>query len=863
MAKDAELTVKIGANSKAFSKELDKVARDVKKRNAFLSNLDKNQKAEFIARERKLSELIDKRNAALKRGAAIGFAVVAAGIAFSIKSFADFEQGLAGVSKTTNIVGDDLEKLGDEITEISKASGISTNALLTLAQSAGQMGITGTPNIVKFTKAMATLEKTTNIAGETGAIAIAQLVGLSNEDFGNIDRISSVIVDLGNNFATLEDNIVFTASEIAGAGSIFGITATQALSLAAAFSELKVPPELARTAITLAMGGIRDAIRGGGEELEVLQEVTGQTADQLKESFGKDATVVFQQFIDGLARMEKQGVSTDDTLKAFNLQGLRMKPTFQKLAAGSDVVRDALLRGKDAYDSNTFAQKELAVQLDTTQGRLNQAKQRYNEIARDIGKEFNPVVTDSTNLLSDLAPVIKDFVIPALKLLLETLDTLIVGFSAITDGIGFLVLKLWEFGNAAVSVADNINNKFKKTGDAIKASLGFGDIENNVVTNIDTKSKPLDLASGEREYEAFKANIERKKKLKDEELKQQQDGQKADFDAVQAKEEAEQKAFEANKTRAEISALLDNENRTASEEQHLQSLIKKEQADIETETRKRDRAILANLLDNENRTADEEASLNSLLAKEANEIEIEERKLERETEKREAKLELEQEQFEEDLERLNERLSGKRELEDEFTSLVDLKEAERLKNKAKGTKDEDKADKAFAKAKIKTGQEVTASLIASTTELFDKKTAIGQAAAIADKAMRISESIQFTYTGATRALADYPAPYSYGVAAATVAAGLANVATISGAADGGMVHGGVFGRDTEPFLLAKGEAIVPSKLNPLSTDFEGEFGEGGLGGFGGGQNVQVEISLTDDAARFITAGQREDSALGV
>lgn len=53
------------------------------------------------------------------------------------------------------------------------------------------------------------------------------------------------------------------------------------------------------------------------------------------------------------------------------------------------------------------------------------------------------------------------------------------------------------------------------------------------------------------------------------------------------------------------------------------------------------------------------------------------------------------------------------------------------------------------------------------------------------KAANISQAIMDTYAGATRALKDYPAPWSYAVAGATMAAGLARVASIRSQSFGG------------------------------------------------------------------------------
>jgi hypothetical protein len=67
------------------------------------------------------------------------------------------------------------------------------------------------------------------------------------------------------------------------------------------------------------------------------------------------------------------------------------------------------------------------------------------------------------------------------------------------------------------------------------------------------------------------------------------------------------------------------------------------------------------------------------------------------------------------------------------------------------------------------------------------------------KAANISQAIMDTYAGATRALKDFPAPFSYAVAGTTLASGLARVASIksqtfggaSAASGGGAASGGV------------------------------------------------------------------------
>lgn len=79
------------------------------------------------------------------------------------------------------------------------------------------------------------------------------------------------------------------------------------------------------------------------------------------------------------------------------------------------------------------------------------------------------------------------------------------------------------------------------------------------------------------------------------------------------------------------------------------------------------------------------------------------------------------------------------------------------------------------------------------------------------KALNVAQAIRNTYQGATLALATYPPPFGAIAAASTVALGLAQVAQITGANDGALVTGGEFGKDTEPFMLSKGEIVAPAK----------------------------------------------------
>ena len=111
------------------------------------------------------------RASALRRhmrllGGVIAVAAVGRGLQQMVKLYADFETGLIGVGKTADLSGAELEALGKDIDELSKRMPVATDELLAIAQSAGQLGVKGSDNILKFTETVAKLGTATDLSGD-------------------------------------------------------------------------------------------------------------------------------------------------------------------------------------------------------------------------------------------------------------------------------------------------------------------------------------------------------------------------------------------------------------------------------------------------------------------------------------------------------------------------------------------------------------------------------------------------------------------------------------------------------------------------------------------------------------------------
>ena len=125
----------------------------------------------------------------------------------------------------------------------------------------------------------------------------------------------------------------------------------------------------------------------------------------------------------------------------------------------------------------------------------------------------------------------------------------------------------------------------------------------------------------------------------------------------------------------------------------------------------------------------------------------------------------------------------------------------------------------------------------SSIEGFNKLAAQNKKLFQIQKAYNIAQAIMDTYTGANKALALYPPPISYAMAAGQIALGMANVATIksqsfSGRAVGGRVEAG------NPYMVGEQgrEMFIPSTRGQIVKNSDVEK-------MGGGSVVNVNFTV--------------------
>lgn len=305
----------------------------------------------------------------------------------------EFQDAFADVQKTVDETSTtSYEDLSTGLRELAKEVPVTADQLAHIAGLAGQMGVKA-DDIVKFTESMVQFGDATNITSEEAVQDIAQIYNVIGRggDFGDLDNLLSTIVELGNNTATTEKDIVEMFRNVAAASSRVGMTEPQMAALAATLSSLGLDKGGA-SAISRIMTNIDKAVDTGGKSLAEWAEVAGMSADKFQQVWGQDAAAGLLAVVEGIAKSNEEGTSFNQTLENLGISEIRQVDTLSRLVNAHENYAENIEMANAAYGEGTALSVEAAKRYNTVASKIKILKNNFTEFALTIGDILLPYI---------------------------------------------------------------------------------------------------------------------------------------------------------------------------------------------------------------------------------------------------------------------------------------------------------------------------------------------------------------------------------------------------------------------------------------------------------------------------------------
>lgn len=412
--KEYQLAIRIaGTVDKSFGASMDAAKRNLIQYQRQFDKLNNNLKK------------VDKGfDGILKAGkACLGAIATAAGVASAavgamgsaaIHEGSEFESAFAGVKKTVEATAEEYAQLRQTIFDMTKAIPSGAAEIAGVMEIAGQLGI-AKESLADFTETMINIGVSTNLSAEEAATNLAkfanvvQMADYGTDGISNWERLGSVIVDLGNNFATAEAEIVEMGTRLASTGSLVGLSEAQIMALATAMSSVGIDAEAGGTAISKLLKNMQLAVELNSGALADYASVANMTGEQFRQTFRDDATVALSAFIEGLNDTERNGRSAIAILDDMKLTEIRLSNTIQALSGAEGVMSDALRTANDAWSENTALAAEAEKRYETAESRVQIMKNAVSELGITAYNELREPFVGTIDLITDKLWALNDY----------------------------------------------------------------------------------------------------------------------------------------------------------------------------------------------------------------------------------------------------------------------------------------------------------------------------------------------------------------------------------------------------------------------------------------------------------------------
>ena len=331
-------------------------------------------------------------------------------VAGVLGAFITFEEAFVGVRKTVDATEEEFDLLERGIRDMALQIPVAAADLARIMQIAGQMGIRGVNDLLKFTETIALMGAATDLTEEQASFAFARISTIMQAPIEDVGNLGSSIVDLGNKFATTEPLITDAAVRASGAANTLGLNVADMLGAVAAATVVMPRAQSAGSSLTRIWTEMAEASFTGGESLGTFASIIGETEEATANLIKEDPAQAFIRFIEGMGEAIRRGEDWVTILDSVGLNQIRTRELVLNLAGAGDLLRNTITTSNTAWEENIALNEEAERRFGTLSSEIGLFKNLLTEINIIMGEALAPVVRELMDRLQPFFNAFRGFV---------------------------------------------------------------------------------------------------------------------------------------------------------------------------------------------------------------------------------------------------------------------------------------------------------------------------------------------------------------------------------------------------------------------------------------------------------------------
>ena len=394
------------------------------------------------------------------------------GLALVTKEAIEFESAMAQVKKVTDATPEQINALSGSLKEMAGQLGMMPDELAQIAAAGGQMGL-AFDKLPQFTQMPAQMANAFGISADAAGEMSAKISNVYGLQINEMEELGDAINALGNTTAAKEKEIGEVLMRMGGNAKQFGLLKEEAAALAATFVSLGKSPEEAGTAINALLSKLQNAKIGTNDFKDGLNAL-GLSAEEMAANIAANPQRALDDFLQRLDKLDKQARS--EILG--QMFGAEYSDDLALLTGSLKTYTEAVATATDHTKNFGAMQREADAALNTTEGKMNQAKAEIASAAIELGNALLPIIQLTANVIGDVAKAVTS--VSEQYPVLSQMAVLFLGAKVASEGLSASLKLLGvdsetSFGNTKKSLSE----LKKELKDAAQAAKEVGrDIKN-------------------------------------------------------------------------------------------------------------------------------------------------------------------------------------------------------------------------------------------------------------------------------------------------------------------------------------------------------------------------------------------------